>query len=67
MKLARRAVEEIIFKVSHAFDVDGINLQRKFSIVYHKNKFLTQSARGFIDLCKNYELDFPIPKYNGLY
>ncbi len=51
----------------HAFDVDGINLQRKFSIVYHKNKFLTQSARGFIDLCKTYELDFPIPKYNGLY
>lgn len=50
-----------------AFDVEGINFQRKFSIVYHKNKFLTQSAREFIELCKNYELDYPIPKYNGLY
>jgi len=50
-----------------AFDVDGINFQRKFSILYHKNKFLTQSAREFIELCKNYELDYPIPKYNGLY
>lgn len=49
------------------FHVDGINLQRQFLIVYHKNKYLPRPALAFLDLCKNYEMDYPIPKYNGLY
>lgn len=32
------------------FQLDGIRLQRQFSIIYHKNKFLTQGARDFIEL-----------------
>lgn len=32
--------------------MDDINFQRKFSIIYHKNKFLTPSALSFVELCK---------------
>ena len=47
--------------------VDGLDFQRKFHIIYHKEKFLTASAKAFIDLCRNYEKNYPMPKYNGLY
>lgn len=50
-----------------SFEVEGMDMNRKFLIAYHKNKFLTRSARELIELCKNYELDYPAPKYNGLY
>jgi len=32
--------------------IKDISLKRKFNIIYHKNKFITQSAQDFIDLCK---------------
>lgn len=32
--------------------VDGLSFLRKFHIIYHKNKFLTSSAKHFIELCK---------------
>lgn len=48
-------------------DVKGLSFRRKFHIVYHKKKFLTASAKAFLDLCRNYELDYPLPHYNGLY
>lgn len=47
--------------------VKGLNFRRKFHIIYHKEKFLTSSAKAFIDLCRNYEMDYPLPLYNGLY
>lgn len=50
-----------------AFDVEGLDLKRKFLIVYHKNKFLTGSAKAFLELCRNFEMDYPMLKYNGLY
>lgn len=50
-----------------AVRVEGMDFRRKFNIIYHKEKFLTASARDFIDLCRNYELDYPMPRYNGLY
>lgn len=31
-------------------DIEGVSLTRKFSIIYHKNKYLTQSANDFINL-----------------
>lgn len=46
--------------------VDGLDFPRKFHIVYHKKKFLTTSAKAFIDLCRNYEADYPLPRYHGL-
>lgn len=50
-----------------AVNVDGLNFKRKFHIIYHKEKFLTSSAKAFIELCKNYEMDYPMPRYTGLY
>ena len=47
--------------------VDGLDFKRKFHIIYHKEKFLTASAKAFIELCRNYEKNYPMPKYNGLY
>ena len=32
--------------------VNGINLKRKFSIIYHKNKYLTPAMKAFMDLCR---------------
>lgn len=49
-----------------AVQVDGLDFPRKFHIVYHKKKFLTTSAKAFIDLCRNYETDYPLPQYRGL-
>lgn len=34
------------------FYINGIRFQRSFSVIYHKNKFLTESAKDFIALCK---------------
>ncbi len=31
-----------------------VSFNRKFYIIYHKNKYLTNSARDFISICKNY-------------
>ena len=50
-----------------AVSVKDLVFHRNFRIVYHKAKFLTVSAKAFIDLCRNYELDYPLPSYNGLY
>ncbi|MDE7268675.1 MAG: LysR family transcriptional regulator [Lachnospiraceae bacterium] len=47
--------------------VKGLNFQRKFHIIYHKEKYLTSSAKAFMELCRNYEVDYPIPSYNDLY
>lgn len=47
--------------------VDGLSFSRNFHIIHHKDKFLTASAKRFIALCKEYEADYPLPSYNGLY
>lgn len=36
--------------------VDGIDFERKFSVIYHKNKYLTNPMKAFIDLCYKYPL-----------
>ena len=33
------------------FHVKGVRFQRSFSVIYHKNKYLTDSAKDFIALC----------------
>lgn len=35
-----------------SFEIRGMDLRRRFMIVYHKNKFLSSSARTFIELCR---------------
>ena len=47
--------------------VKGLDFNRSFRIIYHRQKYLTSAAQAFIDLCRNYELDYPLPKYNALY
>lgn len=49
-----------------AVTVKGLDFRRRFRIVYHKDKFLTVSAKAFMELCRNYELDYPMPHYQGL-
>ena len=34
------------------FQIKGIRFKRGFSVIYHRNKFLTESAKDFIALCK---------------
>jgi len=50
-----------------AVRVKGVDFCRKFQIIYHRDKFLTTSAKMFLDLCRSYEMDYPFPHYNGLY
>ena len=50
-----------------AVQVEGLEFRRRFRIAYHKDKFLTPLIRSFLDLCRSYELDYPLPAYNGLY
>jgi len=50
-----------------AVRVQGLSFKRSFSIIYHKDKFLTGAARAFIDLCRRYESDYPQPRVNGLF
>lgn len=45
--------------------VEGLEFSRYYSIVYHRKKHLTESAANFIELCRNYEMDYPISTYNG--
>lgn len=33
--------------------IKDVSLKRNFSIIYHKNKFLTSSAKDFIEICKS--------------
>lgn len=47
--------------------VEGLKFARMFHILWHRNKFLTPLAKTFIQLVRAYELDYPIPPYNGLY
>lgn len=47
--------------------VHGLQFRRNFYIIYHKDKFLTEAAKTFLDLCRNYETDYPFPEYNGLF
>ena len=48
-------------------NVEGLTFSRNFYVVYHKDKFLTTSAKKFISMCKAYEKNYPQPIYNGLY
>ena len=49
-----------------AVRVKGLDFRRKYFITYHREKYLTASARAFMELCRSYELDYPLPRYNGL-
>ena len=47
--------------------VQNLVFRRNFYIIRHKDKFLTDAAKGFMELCRNYATDYPFPRYNGLF
>lgn len=47
--------------------VQGLEFQRYFYMVYHRDKLLTASIRDFMELCRNYESLHPQPRYSGLF
>lgn len=51
--ISKRLVkQELKNKSLHVLEIKGIALRRKFSIIYHKNKYMTESMKAFIALCK---------------
>ena len=46
--------------------VDGLDFQRRFHIIHHKDKYLTPSAKTFLDICRTYKMDDSLPKYTDL-
>lgn len=51
----------------YTISVKGLSLKRCFYVVHHKDKLMTKPFQDFIQLCKNYELDYPLPRYSGLF
>jgi DNA-binding transcriptional LysR family regulator len=50
--ISKRLVEkEVEAQELWVIKVDDLNLKRKFSIVYHKNKYITELMKIFFDLC----------------
>lgn len=50
--ISKRLVEDDMqAKGLHAIKIEGIDFKRKFSIIYHKNKYITESMKAFFDLC----------------
>lgn len=50
--LSRMVIErEIAQGEVRALNVDGIRMKRKIRLIYHKNKFISQSMSRFIEIC----------------
>ena len=45
--------EEIEHGLVQSIDVNGLNLKRKFNVVYHREKFFTPAIQTFIEVCKS--------------
>lgn len=48
-------------------DVEGLDFRRLFSIIYHKDKYLSPMAKAFVSLCQASAQHVPAPEYTGLY
>ncbi len=42
-----------------AVSVEGLEFRRRFRIIYHKEKYLTQAAKEFLELCRSFDPDHP--------
>lgn len=49
-----------------AVRVKGLAFRRKYFMIHHKEKYLTASTKRFMELCRNYEMDYPLPAHHGL-
>ncbi len=53
--ISQRLVEkEVKSGALFGLKIDGIDLRRKFSVIYHKNKYLTRTMNAFIALCHDF-------------
>ena len=54
--VSRRAAEGAAEKgLIGVLRIEGMDLTRKFSLIYHKNKFLSPPMRGFMSVCEAYD------------
>lgn len=57
--ISKRLVEyEVEAKELYIVKVEGLDFKRKFSIIYHKNKYITESMRAFFNLCYAFPLKY---------
>lgn len=47
--------------------VETLSFHRRFFIIHHRQKYLTASMQAFIELCRHYEEDYPLPEYGDLF
>jgi DNA-binding transcriptional LysR family regulator len=47
----RAVANEVASGVLCTTEIEGIRFERRFKIVYHKNKYLTEHMKKFMDLC----------------
>lgn len=47
--------------------VEGLDFCRQFRIIYHKDKYLSAVAKAFLEHCRDFEQNYPLPRFNGLY
>lgn len=48
-------------------NMEGLDFCRQFRIIYHKDKYLSPVAKAFLEHCRNFEQNYPLPRFNGLY
>lgn len=48
-------------------NVESLDFCRQFRIIYHKDKYLSPVAKAFLEHCRNFEQNYPLPRFNGLY
>ena len=47
--------------------VEGLDFCRQFRIIYHKEKYLPAVAKAFLEHCRDFEQNYPLPRFNGRY
>jgi DNA-binding transcriptional LysR family regulator len=52
--ISKRAIKsEVESGLINETEIEGIKFNRKFKIIYHKNKYLTKPIKSFLNICQN--------------
>lgn len=49
-RLVQKEVDEGSLRI---LPIDGVKVEREFKLIYHKNKFISEPIKYFIEMCKN--------------